>query len=398
MRIKLTPAFVAKATCPHDREKFTYWDTQLRSFGLVVYRSGKKNFCIQYRHHRRSRTMKVDGVLSLEQARKQARALLGEVARGGDPLGQRRREQQAAANTFHSIAEEFFTREGRNLRSTAAWRAQLERCVFPVIGAVQIADLRRSDIVRLLDKIEDQRGPAAADTSLSVIRRILNWAATRSDEFRSPIVRGMRRTKPKERARARILSDAELAAVWKATGEMDGPFPAFIRLLLLTAARRNEVARMEWSELEGSIWTLPASRNKTKVDLVRPFSAAAQAVLTALPRFHNSRYVFSVSGRTALRGFHKQKVKLDRLSGTSGWQIHDLRRTARSLLSRAGVSSEVAERTLGHVLPGIQATYNRHRYVNEMALAYEKLAALIEQIVNPQKNILPLVRPQLADL
>ena len=147
---------------------------------------------------------------------------------------------------------------------------------------------------------------------------------------------------------------------------------------------------MVWTEVDGAIWTLPAARNKVKADLARPLSGAAQAVLAALPRFHASPFVFTVSGRTALRGFHKQKVKLDQLSGASGWQLHDLRRTARSLMSRAGVSTEVAERTLGHVLPGVQATYNRHRYIDEMVMAYEKLAALIEHIVSPEENVIAL--------
>jgi hypothetical protein len=391
MRINLTPAFVMGATAAAGTDRTLYWDLRLPGFALQVTAAQHKSYVVQYRSRGNSRRMSIDFRLGLVQARRKARKLLGQVADGGDPLLARRREQQAQANTFHSIAEEFLAREAKNLRSCAAWRAQLERCVFPVIGTVQIADLRRSDIVRLLDKIEDERGPAASDTTLAIIRRILNWVATRSDDFRSPIVRGMRRTKPKERARARTLSDAELQAVWRATGEMDGPFPAFIRFLLLTAARRNEAAR--WSEVDGSIWTLPAARNKVKADLARPLSKAALEVLTALPRFHASPFVFTVSGRAALRGFHKQKVKLDRLSGTSGWQIHDLRRTARSLLSRAGVSAEVAERTLGHVLPGIQATYNRHRFIDEMAMAYEKLAALIAQITNPQENVLAMIRP-----
>jgi integrase len=360
----------------------------LPGFALVVTAAGHKSYSVQYRVRGVSRRMKIDGRLSLEQARRRARALLGEVAHGGDPLGERRREQQAAANTFHSIAEEFFVREGKHLRTTAAWRAQLERCVHPVIGAIQISDLRRSDIVRLLDRIEDERGPAAADTALSVIRRILNWAATRSDDFRSPIVRGMRRTKPKERARARILNDDEIRDVWAAGGEMGGPFGPLVRFLLLTAARRNEAARMEWPEIADGVWTLPAARNKVKADLARPLSAAAQAVLTGLPRFHQSQYVFTIRGRTPLRNFDKFKRRFDALCGVTDWCLHDLRRTARSLLSRAGVTAEVAERTLGHALPGIQATYNRHRYIDEMALAYEKLAALIQQIVSPEENVI----------
>ena len=87
------------------------------------------------------------------------------------------------------------------------------RLVYPVMGARPIEDIRRSDIVRLLDRIEDNNGPVMADLTLAYIRRVMNWHASRSDEFRSPIVRGMARTSGKERARARILTDDELRAV-----------------------------------------------------------------------------------------------------------------------------------------------------------------------------------------
>jgi integrase len=384
--VRLTPAFISKATVPEG----IYWDAKQRSFGFRV-KHGHRSFVIFYRDaggHSHLMTIRLD--LGLEKARKRARVLLGQVGEGRDPLGEIRKQRDAEKNTLRAVSLEFFQREGKHLRSTYEWGRNLERQVFPVLGSRAISDIKRSDIVRLLDKIEDERGPAAAQTSFAILRRIMSWHATRSDDFRSPIVRGMSRTKPKERARARILNDAELQAVWKATGEMDGPFPALIRFLLLTAARRNEAARMVWSELDGSIWTLPAARNKVKADLARPLSGAAQAVLAELPRFASSPFVFTTSGRRPLRNFVVAKARLDQLSGTSGWQIHDLRRTARSLLSRAGVSAEVVERTLGHVLPGIQATYNRHRYIDEMAMAYEKLAALIEQIINPKENVIAL--------
>ena len=123
-----------------------------------------------------------------------------------------------------------------------------------------------------MDRIEDKRGPRMADMTLAVLRKVMNWHATRSDDFRSPIVRGMARVKPKERARSRTLSDDELRAIWQAASEGRGPFPALVKFLLLTAARRNEAASMTWAEVEGTDWTLPASRNKMKVDLVRPLS------------------------------------------------------------------------------------------------------------------------------
>jgi integrase len=392
MRVNLTPAFIAKATVPDGKDREIYWDTRVRNFGLVVTKAGHKSYCVQYRHRGTSKRPTIDGVLSLEQARKRAKVLLGQVAHGGDPLGEERKQRDAERNTLRAISEQYFARKGKHLRSANELCRNLERAVFPTLGSHPIADIRRSDIVRLLDKLEDERGEAAAQTSFAILRGIMSWHSTRTDDFRSPIVRGMSRYNSMEHARERILDDSELRRVWIAAGEMGGPFGALVRFLLLTAARRNEAARMTHDELDGTIWTLPAARNKVKADLARPLSGAAQAVLAALPRFHNSPYVFTVSGRTALGNFAKAKVRLDQLSGTSGWQLHDLRRTARSLMSRAGIPSDHAERCLGHAVGGIRGVYDRHRYQAEMLHAFEALAALLDQITNPQQNVMHMAR------
>jgi integrase len=136
---------------------------------------------------------------------------------------------------------------------------------------------------------------------------------------------------------------------------------------------------------------LPASRNKTKNDLTRPLSAAALAVLSKVPRIAGSDFVFSAGGRR-LGGMTRRKREIDEASGVTGWMLHDLRRTARSLMSRAGVPSEHAERTLGHTIRGVEGVYDRHSYRAEMLIAYEKLATLIGQIVDPQPNVIAMAR------
>jgi integrase len=199
----------------------------------------------------------------------------------------------------------------------------------------------------------------------------------------------MRRRNTKEHARNRILTDDELRSVWQTLDT--GPFGCFVKFLLLTGARRGEAAAMSWKEISSAEWTLPTARNKTKVDLVRPLSAVAQQELSQLPKLAGTDFVFSIDGHSALGGFTRRKRALDQSSGVTGWTLHDLRRTARSLMARAGVQSEHAERCLGHVIGGVEGTYNRHDYVNEMRLAYEKLAALIERIVNPpDANVISL--------
>jgi integrase len=200
----------------------------------------------------------------------------------------------------------------------------------------------------------------------------------------------MARTKAKERARARILTDDELRAIWKAAEAAGGPYGAFVKFLLLTGARRTEAARMTGSEISGADWTLPAARNKVKVDLIRPLSAAAQATIAQLPRIGRQGFVFTNGGDRPIRNFSKSKRRLDRAAGVTGWTLHDLRRTARSLMSRAGVLNDHAERCLGHVMGGVRGTYDRHEYLEEKRRAFEALAAQIERIVNPQQNVVPL--------
>jgi integrase len=388
MRTRLTPASVHRARADTDADRTFFWDTKTPGFGLQVTATGHKSFVIQYRAKGRSRRMAIDGVLGLEAARKRARALLGEVAHDRDPLGERRAEIARERDTFQAIAESYFAREGKKLRTFEDRRQTLARLVYPVMGAQPIADIRRSDIVRLLDGIEDKNGPVQADRVLAYIGKVMNWHASRSDEFRSPIVRGMARTSSKERARARVLTDDELRAVWKAAEATPGPFGAFIRFLLLTGARRSEAADLTRDEIADGVWSLPAARNKVKQELVRPLSGAAQKVVASVPRL--GRYVFTASGAKPLRGFAKAKERLDAVCGVKNWTLHDLRRTARSLLSRAGIASDVAEMCLGHVLTGVRGTYDRHEYHAEKKQAFEALATQIARIVDPQDNVVPM--------
>src|SRR5271163_1987340 len=133
MRTKLTPAFLAKAKADGE-DRSIFWDETLRGFGLVVTASGHKSYVVQYRANRRSRRMTLDGVLNPQAARRRAKAILGDVAKGGDPLGERRKQEASAENTLRSIAELYFNREGKRLRSIDQRRATFERLIFPTLG------------------------------------------------------------------------------------------------------------------------------------------------------------------------------------------------------------------------------------------------------------------------
>jgi integrase len=388
MRQKLTPAFVLKAKAQPSAERTLYWDMSLPGFGLQVTAAGHRSYVVQYRAAGRSRRMSIDGVLGLAAARKRARSLLGEVAHNRDPLAEKRKAAALERDTFRSVADEYFAREGGKLRSADWMQKALVRLVYDRLGRLPIANILRSDVVRLLDHIEDERGPVMADRTLAIIRKIMNWHASRSDDFRSPIVRGMARSK--NGSRKRILEDDELRALWRAAEASTSPFDALVKFLLLTGARRTEASAMRWSEVSGADWALPAARNKTKVDLIRPLSPAALAVIEKLPRIGKAGFVFTTDGRHPVGGFAHGKRILDKASGVTGWRLHDLRRTARSLMSRAGVDKDHGERCLGHVIGGVRGVYDRHEFHEEKRRAYEALAGLIERILNPQDNVRPL--------
>jgi integrase len=381
-------------------EEYEVPDAAQRGGRVVVNPNGSKPYAVRFRAirsdgKRHQEKITFPGV-SLAQGRKLAADVMFAVAQGRNPAEERRAQREQARdakqNILRTVCSEYLQRpEHKGLRSIRAREAMLARLVYPVLGDRDIYTIKRSELARLFDKVEDRNGPVMADVALGVLRHVFNWHAARSDEFRSPIVRGMTRTKPKERARSRILSDDELRRVWLAAEASDHPFDKLVQFLLLTCARRSEASSMTWGERENGDWILPGSRAKAALPLVRPLSAAARELLDKLPRVADCPFVFTTNGRTAISGFSRLKARFDAACGVSGWRVHDLRRTGRSLLSRAGISADVAGQCLGHALPGlVRQTYDRHSYHSEKLHAYETLAALIAGIACPRDNVLPL--------
>ena len=262
----------------------------------------------------------------------------------------------------------------------------------PRIGAKSIYDVTRLDVVELLDACEDTAGPVMADRTLAMLRKAFRWWAARDDQFSPPIVPGMARTKPKERARSRVLSDQEIRDLWRAldTGKVSRPFAAFVRALLLTCQRRDEVSRMAWQEIDGDIWEIPAERYKTGQPNAVPLTKAVRELIGEPKK---AGFVFTTDGAHSISGYSKAKRVLDaaitelrkaeKREPMPGWRLHDLRRSGRSLMSRAGVPTDHAERVLGHVIGGMRHTYDRHAYEAEKKSALERLAALVGEILNP---------------
>ncbi len=372
-------------------------DRGARGLYVIVQPSGSMSFAVRYRMHGQPKKLTLQAGISLAAARKACAAAMHSVSEGVDPsIAKKEAVTKAAAakaNTLQAVCEEYLAKEGAKLRTVSQRVRLLKRLVYPALGNRNIHAIGRGELVRLLDKIEAQSGAPTADVTLAVLRKLFNWWAIRDEHFRTPVVKGMGRSKQKERARSRILSDDELVQVWHTASAIQTPFNALVRFLLLTACRRGEAAEMKFSELENGSWCLPASRNKTKQELCRPLSKAAQAVLDDLPRIEGCDFVFSTDGKRAIAGFSRFKAEFDNKCGVHNYVLHDLRRTARSLMSRAGVSSDTAERCLGHVILGVRGVYDRHQYHDEMLLAFEKLAALIQNITGPQQQkVTPLRR------
>lgn len=360
-----------------------------RGFGVRVTPNGCRSFVLRYSIANRERLLTIGQYpdWTPADALRQAREFRQRIDLGEDPLLKRRQEEAKSKDTVKAVCEEYFARDGKGLRSREEQERTLKRLVYPELGAREVASIKRGEIVRLLNRIEDENGPVMADRTLAYIRRAFNWYAakgTGAEEFRSPIVRSMARTKGQERARQRILTDNELRAVWKAAEASPSPFGRLVRFILLTAARREEAASMTWAELPDGVWVLPAVRNKTKVDLARPLSSEALAVLPA----RRGRFVFSTNGITPISGFSKMLSALQATSGTTGWTVHDLRRTARSLMSRAQVPADHAERCLGHMVLGVRRVYEVYEFLPEKLRAYDALAGLVGRILNPIDNVI----------
>ena len=375
-----------------------------RGFGVRVTAAGARSFILNYRLRGREHRFTIGAWpdWSALKAVREARSLRQRVDRGENPL--KDRAPPPAIKTVSNVLDDYLVRYVRNkdrpLRSATHIESAFSRLVKPRIGKVGIYELRRSHIAEMLDQIEDQSGPVMADRTRAYLRKALSWYAERDDQFNltAAFVRVEPRANPKDRARTRVLSDEEICIIWPLLGEA-GTFGALVKMLLLTAQRRDEVSHMSHKEIgKDGIWTIPAERYKTKRPNHVPLSTAALALIEQQPRLDDCDFVFPSRAKTPYSGFGKSKAALDKavlaamkkqakkgakVEPIPNWTLHDLRRTAKTLMVRAGVRPDISERVLGHVIAGVEGTYDRHSYAEEKREALEKLAAMIERILKP---------------
>jgi hypothetical protein len=383
-------------------------------FGVRVTKAGQKSFVLFYRRGGRQHLQTVGpwkgnnggGRFTVLQGIIAANELSDRIfVRGDDPRPQRTRRKEDGEpgrdNAVNAVLDLYLQRRGKDLRRVDVVRSVFDRLVRPAIGAADIHELKRSHIIKMLDGIADENGPVMAERCKAYLGAAFNWYQTRDEDFTSPIVRGLTYAKTSERARDRILDDDEIRTLWAALPAIQRPrcSEQLVKFLLLTATRRAEAMQMRWDEIShDGTWTIPGRRYKTGKDHVIPLTLAMRELI-GKPPADTAKFPYVFSAGDGSKPFSRDgdlmkvvrgKMKSDNLPDLPSWRLHDLRRTARSLMSRAGVPSDHAERALGHVMGGIRGTYDRHEYLEEKKKAFEALDALLDRILKPTDKVTEL--------
>jgi integrase len=420
------------AANPGPRDWFL-WDDDLPGFGLKITPAGGKVYVFQYRLARpgeaertaaKRYTIGKHGKFTPDQARRRAKDLAALVLQGIDPRQQELdaiAAKVAAADAeaerarlegellFEKVAErwlEHYEHEKGRRPSSVRHATQIVKShLEPALAGKALPHITRADLQAIIDGIPVKH--RAVRRGVHAYANILfGWAIKRGDITDNPLATMAKPEPPK--ARDRVLSDNELAAVWKASHEMGEPFGAFFRLLILTGQRRSEVAGMDWAELDRSTatWTIPAGRAKNGIAHIVPLSAPAIAELDALAlaaqiraevddpdkkHWPKAGYAMPTTRKTPITGFTKPKAALDAGIAKAhdgrplpGWRIHDLRRTLATGFQRLGVRFEVTEAVLNHVSgakAGVAGIYQRHDWQAEKKAALDSWAAHIKALV-----------------
>jgi integrase len=407
---KLTPVGIASLR-PRD-ERYEIADA-LSALRVLILPSGNKSFVLRYRRpDGRSAKLTlgafdpsaemqdepvIGAPLTLGAARQLAAECLRHKERGRDPaaLRQAAKAERAAEETLGDILPAYVAYLVANNRSWAPTERALRGLVKPWMDR-PLKSVTPDDCWRLIGdarlrgmglKIR-RKEPSEARARLahSLLGGLFSWCVRQRKIERSP----MTGLEPPQAivARDRVLGDAEIAIFWQATETLDPWHRGCLRLLLLTGARLNEIAKLRHDEIRGDAILLPGARVKNKRPHILPLSRAAREVLDAAPRVDGSPFVFS-TGKRPIANWFRVKQALDaamRELGWNGeaWRVHDLRRTAATLLARQGTPVHVCEKILNHAsgsISGIAAVYNRHSYQIEMADALESLGETLRALV-----------------
>ena len=388
------------------REKrYELADGALPGFYLSVMPTRHKSFIYRYRFGGRTRrlTCGIHPQTTLAQARETAREAIGDIARGIDPATKKAASRKRGAasgevpTTIDQLVESFLARHARRKLAPSTARAYERYFTKNVLSAWKqrpLDTIKRPDVRALLDGIVSKKG-VLSNRVQAALASMYSWAIEQEIVETSPLA-GMKKL-TKEVARERVLSDAELKLLLNATDRLPRMWTDYTRLLLLTAARRNEVAHMKWSEvdLETCIWTIPSDRAKNGREHRLPLSGAAMAIFRDRERDATGPFVFA-SGEW----FSALKKEIDRLMTAENggkaiphWTLHDLRRSGATAMPSLGVSLAVTERIVNHIsgsFRGIVSVYQKYKYEPEMRDALERWALHLARLQS--NNVIPLRR------
>lgn len=356
-------------------------------------------FCARYpgAKHFTRRALGHVGRMTLAQAREAARAWLAELAAGHDPTQTQQPSPARAPDTFARVAEQFIARKLPSQRRGERVAREIRKELLPHWGTRPITEITRRDVRELIRAIVARPAPRYAHNIFNNISAVFSFAMNEDILEISPTF-GLRPRQliGEKRVRERVLDNDEIIALWNATEPRCSqrehrhyPWGALARLLLLTGARLNEVARATWEEIDFDRRTLtvPAARFKQNAVHTIPLSDDAMTCLRGLPRF-TGPYVFTNrAGEKPVVNFGlRAKQALDRAMGNPPhWVIHDLRRTVRTRLAELRIPEHIAELVIGHSKRGLQRVYNRHEYSDEIRAALEAWAARLRAIVDPSE-------------
>jgi integrase len=374
--MKLTETAIAKLSS--SKADAIFFDDDMPRFGVRLRDGGSKKYIVQYRQGGLSRryTLGPTATLTLDEARKQARKVLVAIDDGRNPAAEKQSKRAAAGLIFSAVARDFLDASSLKPKTKIDYTYHAERLWKP-LHKLPLGSIDRQTIASHLRTIAKDNGPTTANRARSTLSSIYAWAIGEGLCESNPTIGTNSQV---ETPRARVLTDAELAKIWKAAADDD--YGRIIKLLILTGLRRTEIGGLRWSEIDmdQKLITLPATRTKNGLEHLVPLSDAA---LTVLGWASRPNLIF---GRSAngFAGWGKSKKALDKACGVTDWTIHDLRRTAATRMADIGVQPHVIEAVLNHVSghkAGVAGIYNRSTYATEKRAALDTWGNYIRVIL-----------------
>jgi integrase len=364
-----------------------YWDEGTPGFGLRVSETGRKTWVVLYRHLGKLRrlTLGTYPTLPLADAREQAKDALRSAAKGKDPAGEKKATR--LGDTFGDLAEDYIELYAKpNKRSWKEDRRALDRDLLPKFKNRKAADIKRREVIALLDRIKARGAAVLANRTLEIMRGIYNWGIDKERVEHNPCT-GVKAAE--ETSRDRVLSDDEIRKVWAVLADQPLIISGRFRLQLITAQRPGEVRKMRWPDIDDDTgwWTIPAEITKNRLSHRVWLTAPALAVLKEMKeQSGHAGWVFpSPAADGPVRSNTKPTAAICKASGVS-FTPHDLRRTAASHMASLGIGRFTIGRVLNHVEKSVTATYDRHSYDAEKRAALDAWAQRLEQILAGKKR------------